>query len=606
MRENIFFEGSLIALILIGLVFSFSGIEKQASDIFLIVINVIAAVPLIRSLFESVKNRRLSVEFLAVSALIFSGLYGEWRSMAFINLMLSSARILAGYVENRGRSALESLVKLRPKTARVERSGRIVIVPAGEIKPDDLVVIAVGESAPADGIIERGEAEFDQSLLTGESEPVFRKTGDKIFSSTILVSGEAAIRVIASGKDSVLEKIIRLVEEAGRNKARIMGIADRFVSSYVIASSVAALLIYFSLGKTEIVLAFMLVVCADDIAVAVPLAFTAAIARAAKIGAIVKGGVFIEQLGKVRKIFFDKTGTLTEGRPEVSEIVNINAGLMAEIAAAVKSMALKSSHPTAKAIVEHLREIVPSPVDDFQEIPGRGMEAKWRGRPVIIGRLRHLEDRGISASDLAPIILQKGKSAVFVGWDGKLVGAYLINDKLRREAPKIIKSLRKRGIEVVMLTGDNEFSAKLAAKALDITDFRSALLPEDKIKIVSGETKKEPVAMVGDGINDAAALGAANVGIAMGGIGSDITIETSDVVLMKDNLSDIPELISISQKTAGIVAQNFMIWVGVNIVGIGLVFMGVLSPSGAAAYNFLTDFLPLFNSLRLFSFKLRR
>ncbi len=605
MRKNFFFEGSLIALIIIGLIFSFSGVDKQASDIFLIVINIVAAIPLVGSLFQSIKNRRLSVEFLAISALIFSGIYGEWRSMAFINLMLSSARILAAYVESRGRGALESLVKLRPKTARVERDGRIVIIPAKEIKTGDLISIIGGESAPADGIVERGEAEFDQSLLTGESEPVLKKPDDKVFSSTILVSGEVVVRVIAAGKDSTLEKIIRLVEESSGNKAKILGVADRFTTGYIIASSIAAVLIYLASGQIKTILAFMLVVCADDIAVAVPLAFTAAMAKSARIGAIVKGGIFIEQLGSVRKIFLDKTGTLTEGRMEVRDVGIFDSNLFFEVAPAVKSMALKSNHPAAKAIADYLKDEGISPVYEFKEIAGRGMEGKWLGKDIVVGRLNHLESRGFfsSAAEKAP---SKGKSTVFVGYRGKIVGAYLISDKLRKEAPEAVGDLRKRGIRVVMLTGDNESAAKTAAEALNIEDFRPSLLPEDKIRIISDESKSGPVVMVGDGVNDAAALGAANVGIAMGGIGSDITVETSDIVLMKDDLSDIPKLVDISRKATAIVAQNFVIWAGVNIVGITLVFAGTLNPSGAAAYNFLTDFLPLFNSLRLFSLRIKK
>ena len=576
--------------------------------VLIIFVAVVGVVPVIRSAWEAVRARKINVDLLAATALIFSYLSADWASALFINLMLTSARIFGEYTENQARHALESLLKLRPEKARIKVGDKIIEKKIEEIKVGDLVIVEFGERIPVDGPVVDGSATLDQSSLTGESLPIEKKKGDEAFSSTLVVSGNLIVQAEKVGKDTTLEKIIILVERSQENKAPIDRLADRFATWYVIVVAIGSILLWLWLHDARLVLAVLLVVCADDIAVAIPLAFLSAISYAARRGVIVKGGNFLEGLSKLRVVVMDKTGTLTKGKLRVVNLVMKEKIDEYELLGVAATACSTSTHPMSRAIAAYASEHGQSPAipDRYEERSGCGTIADYRGHRFFAGKLSFLTDLNLL---IDPHLLEKitfhknrGYNVTVIGRDEEIIGFFTIADEIRPDAKQIISDLHALGVEkVVMLTGDNEQIASRIAAEAGLDDFHANLLPEQKVdylkKYLSPDYK---VAMVGDGVNDAAALALADIGIAMGGVGTDQAIESSDLVLAKDDLHKLPEMVRLSRYVMKVTWQDFWIWGVTNTIGLVLVFMRILPPEGAAAFNFATDFFPLMNSLRLF------
>lgn len=608
MLRRFAFWGDIVLIALIGFALIFFNIKGGLiSHSILVALNIIAFVPLIISAGRYAIHRKISVELLAAIALVASMATGEQYSAAFINLMLASARAFQRFTEDRGRRAITSLAKLRPEEATVRRNNINERLPIENLKIGDKLVIASGEIAAADGYIIEGGGDFNEASITGESLPVGKKVGDKVIGGTILLSGGAVILINKVGEATVLGRIMRLVSEAETRESHLQSVISRFASIYVIFSLIAAACIFFFFRDLRLVLSVLLVICADDIAVAVPLAFLAAITRAASMGAIIKGAPFIENLAKAKTFFFDKTGTLTSGKMEVDEAVFFG-DIPDDLRNAVSSMLSLSTHPSATAVNRALKATNSHiAVAGFSERRGLGMMAEYKGDIIYAGRLKFLEESGVTFSndEINKIknLSGEGLSVVSVALGNKLIATFGLADKVREEAKNVISALRgSNGRRIIMITGDNRVVAEKVASAVGISEFQSELLPEDKIDIVRSNKFATPIVMVGDGINDAAALAGADVGIAMGGIGSEAAVESADIILMKDDLTVIPQLASLSREVFIIVKQNIVIWGAVNVIGLALVFLGVIGPAGAAAYNFITDFLPIMNSMRVFSF----
>ena len=528
--------------------------------------------------------------------------------------MLSSARIFSAYTEDKSRSAIKSLLKLRPEKVKVKRNGETKEEPIDSIKEGDIIIIESGERIPVDGVVESGEASIDQSSLTGESLHIEKKTGDKVFSSTLNVSGSLVVRAEKVGADTTLEKIIKLVEESQKNKIEIKTTADKFTSIYIAITIAGTLALYFFFHNVGLVLSVLLVTCADDIAIAVPMAFSAAIGRAAQRGIIIKGGSFLEGLTKVRTLVVDKTGTLTKGRLKVENIFPFDSESETEIAKLAAMAEIFSEHPVAKAVADYAEKnkIAFAEPEKFQEFSGKGASAEWEGGKIVCGKPDFLREQGVEMEEkeeekIKEIEKEKAKSVLLVGYKNKLVGFITLADEIKPEVAQTIARLKTMGVkDVVMLTGDNEEAAERVAKETGITAYHANLLPEDKTKFIKKYLGgKYKVAMVGDGVNDAASLALADVGIAMGAIGSDASIEAADIALMKDNFSRIPEVIDLGNYVRKISKQDFWIWGIVNAIGLALVFAKIIGPEGAAAFNFITDFFPILNSLRLFRYKFK-
>ena len=608
------FDNLLLVILIVVLLSHYLNLFSPVLDKwFLIIISFIATLPVVlKAFWLLLKNKKFSIDLLAAVALIFSLLAQEWVSVIFISLMLTSARILAAYTKARSRHAIQSLLKLKPQKAKIEKEDKLIEVPINTLKKGDLVVVDLGERIPVDGVVEKGEASVDQSSLTGESIPVAKTKGDSVFSSTIVVSGNLIIRTEKIGKETVFEKIINLVEESQVNKAEIQSVSEKFTSWYIFITLVGSIILYSISRNLSLVLSVLLVTCADDIAVAIPLAFLAAIGQAAKQGVIVKGSNFLEGLAKTKVMFVDKTGTLTRGKLKVEEAFAFNNLKQDEVLKLAGIASLFSNHPAAKAIVKKAKEIglILSEPTKFEEIPGKGTRAFYENKKIITGKQSFFQELGIKISDEEQKIIkrekEKGLNITLIGYDDKLLGFIGLIDALRPKIKETIAELKKIGIEkIIMLTGDNEKIAKRIAEEANIKEWHANLLPEDKLKYLKKYLSQQyKLAMVGDGVNDAAALSLADIGIAMGAIGSDAAIEAADVALMKDDFSKVPEIIKLAKFTLKISRQDFLIWGVVNAIGLLLVFNHILTPVSASAYNFATDFIPLINSLRLFGLKL--
>ncbi len=604
----LFIDAFLIIVSLLALVADlFKIITGYQDTIILISVSAIGLLPVLFSAIKALINRKLTIDLLASIALIFSLINREWHSAVFIVLMLASARFFARFAENKARRAIKSLLKLRPEKVHLKINGKIIEVEIEKVKVGDLLIVEAGERVPVDGVVESGKASIDQSSLTGESEPTIKNPGDAILSSTLNISGSLVIRTTKIGEDTTFAKILKLVQESQETKAPITSITDNFTAYYIFLTLVASVLIYFFTENLILVLSILLVTCADDIAVAIPLAFTGSIITAAKKGIIIKGGRFVEGFAKIKTLVVDKTGTITEGRPIIQNWIVFNGYSEKELFSFLGAATSESNHPVAKAINKFVREkkIKIPEITEFYEEPGLGTRGVINKQIIFAGNINFLEENGIEFTTEEMSILEKEKSLcrslVILGTNKKAIGFFSLADSLRPHVDRVIDELRSAGIErIIMLTGDNEIVANRIAKEAHISYFRANLLPEDKVaflkKII---TPKQKIAMIGDGVNDAAALAVADIGIAMGAIGSDAAIESADIALMKDDLRNITDLMKLSRYNLKVIYQNFVLWGIINVVGLILVFAGFLTPSGAAAYNFITDFLPILNSLKI-------
>jgi len=602
-------DGILWLILVVCLIINyFKIISQNLTDLFLIIIAIGATLPVFFSSFQSIKNKKISTDLLASIALVVSLIEKEWTSVIFINLMITSARILSDYTKNRSRNAIHSLLKLKPQRAKVKTDDGFVEVPLEKIKKGDLILVGLGERIPVDGIVEKGEAEVDQSSFTGESLPVFKRVGDDVFSSTMVSSGNLIIRTEKIGEETTLAKIIHLVETSQKSKAPISTLSDKFSTWYIIITIIGSFLLYVIFRNLTLVLSVLLVSCADDLAIAIPLAFISSITHGARHGAIIKGGDFIEALTKAKVLIVDKTGTLTLGRLKVENVIVFNNKTQEEVLDLAGSISLMSKHPSARAITKYAKEknISIHEPENFEEYSGKGAVATYENKKIFSGKVSFFEELKIKITDDQLKIIEeeknKGVNTTLIGLNDQIVGFVTLSDEVRPQTKEMISELKKLGIEkTVMLTGDNEKIAQRVADSVGVDEFYANLLPEDKLTYLQKNLSKDyKTIMIGDGINDAAALSLADIGIAMGVIGTDAAIESADIALMRDDLTQIPELMKISKSTLKVVYQNLFLWLSLNMIGLVLVFTKILDPDGAAAYNFICDFFPLLNSLRLF------
>ena len=603
----------LLIFLLIVLAFHYLGLFSYLVDSSILAFFAsVATLPVIFSAYRSLKNKKITVDLLASIALVVSMLNQYWASAVFINLMLTSARIFDSYVQNRGRNAIRSLLKLRPDKIKVKFGKKIIEKTPNEIKIGDLIVVELGDRIPVDGEVESGQAQIDQSSLTGESLPVEKGAGDKVLSSTLNMAGSLVVRAEKVGQDTTFEKIIKLVDESQRGKIAIETIIDKFTTWYIVATFAISLLIYLFTRDLSLVLSVLLVTCADDIAIAIPMAFSAGIASAAKRGIIVKGGAFLEGLNNAKTVIVDKTGTLTKMKLRVKKIIPFDNLNEKEIISLTASADFFSSHPIARTIIEYaetkkIRFIKPN---KFKEFPGKGSQAFLKTKTITCGKLNFLREKKVLISEEEEKKIKKVSKNFYgnilhVAINKKLVGVLLLEDEVRPEAKETVEKLKNLGIkEVIMLTGDNEKVAQRVSNEVGATSFHANLFPEEKVKYVKKYlSKKSKVVMVGDGVNDAAALAASDIGFAMGAAGADTAVEASDIALMKNDFSKVAEAFELSKKVNRISRQDFWIWGILNSAGLFLVFSKIIGPEGAALFNFVTDFIPLLNSVRMFTYR---
>ena len=542
-------------------------------------------------------------------------LLGMWYEAAILIFVYSLGDVLESYAVDKARGAIRSLTELVPKKALVRKDGHEVIMPTEDIDVGDMVIVRPGERIPVDGKVFQGMSFVDQAAVTGESIPVQKNVGDEVFAGTINQNGSMEVRVDRTASETMLSKIICSVEEAQSKRTSYQRFSDDFARWYTpamfalgVAVATISPLFFGADWHTFILrgLVVFVVSCSCGLALSVPVAVVAAMANAAQNGTVYKGGAYLEVVDEVKAIAFDKTGTLTIGRPEVSDILVYSDITEEELMDLVGSIESRSSHPLAAAIVRKAKEINAfsgKEVKDFQEISGMGVSASADGKQYLVGNARLQQDKGVLLNEYRESIGElesKGKTVVLVGSEGHLLGLIAITDTVRPGAKDALQRLKDMGIVTVMLTGDNERSAKMIAQQVGADRYYSQLLPLEKVELIK-ELRAEfgTVAMVGDGINDAPAMAVSDVGIAMGAAGTDIAIETGDIVLMSDDLSKLDYLIRLSTKAITIIRQN--IWISLINISFMVVaaLLGYLGLVTGLLLNEASAVFVIFNALRL-------
>jgi heavy metal translocating P-type ATPase len=556
--------------------------------------------PIFKEAFENLLARRMTMELSMSIAIVAAAAISQFFTALVITLFVLVAEVLEGMTVSRGRRAIRDLLDFLPRAIAVRRPGGVAEVDADELAPGDAVLVNPGGRIPVDGTVVGGNSFVDQSRITGESLPVEKTAGSAVFAGSINQSGALEIRAERIGRDTSYGKIIEAVEQAERSRAPVQRLADRLAGYLVYFALGAALLTYLLTRDIRSTISVIIVAGACGIAAGTPLAILGAIGRAARSGAIVKGGLFLEHLGRVDTVVLDKTGTLTYGQPEIRtlrphEDVSPTALLQAAAEAEVRS-----EHPLGKTIVEHARRLgctLHEP-QRFAYQPGRGIDATVGGDQVLVGNLAFMREQGIGVPVELTAAL-RGSPEVYVARAGKLLGAIDIADRVRPEARAAVSTLRAMGLRTVLLTGDAKAVADVVAHQLGITEVAADLLPEDKrlhVQRLVGEGCI--VAMVGDGINDAPALVEAQVGVAMGS-GTDVARESADVVLLGNDLEKLAETLVIARRTRGIIWANFAGTIGIDTLGIILAAMGLLNPLLAAFIHVASELTFILNSARL-------
>lgn len=472
------------------------------------------------------------------------------------------------YAADRAKNSTSQLLKLVPATAKVKRLDKEIELHVHDVQISDTIIIRPGEKIPLDGIVETGQSSVNQSPITGESMPVEKAEGDEVYAGTMNEEGYLEVKVTKKSEATLLSKIAKMVEEAERKKSNTERFIDKFARIYtpaVIAVAVAAFLIpTFILGLSwedwfYRALVLLVVSCPCALAISTPVSMVSAITSAAKNGVLIKGATFIEEMKKIKAIAFDKTGTLTKGKLEVTDVIGFNHYSQKDVLSIAASLEARSEHPIAKAIFKkaHEKGIELKEINNFKSIKGKGLEAEIDGKAYYAGAKQLFESLSIKLPEELSRLEAEGKTAIFISNENKAIGVIALDDMIREKAPKIIANLKKLNIRTEMITGDNRKIANSLAEKIGIDEYHAELLPEDKVKIIEKLTSRfGSVAMIGDGVNDAPALAVANVGIAMGTIGSDVAIETADIALMHDDLSKINYLASLSRKTMNVIREN--------------------------------------------------
>ena len=556
--------------------------------------------PIFKEAVENLLAKRMTMELSMAIAIIAAAAISEFFTALVITLFVLIAEVLEGMTVSRGRRAIRDLLDFLPRAVSVRRGGGVAEVDTEALAVGDAVLVNPGGRIPVDGTVIAGHSFVDQARITGESMPLEKTAGAPVFAGSINQSGALEIRTERIGRDTSYGKIIEAVEQAERSRAPVQRLADRMAGYLVYFALGAAALTYLLTRDIRSTISVVIVAGACGIAAGTPLAILGAIGRAARDGAIIKGGLFLEPLSQVNTVALDKTGTLTYGQPQVRGIIPVGGAEAARLLDTAASAELRSEHPLGKTIVAHARALgrTPTEPERFGYTPGRGINAVLSGELVLVGNQALLRDYGISVPDDLRG-RQPEASAVFVARGGQLLGAIVIADTLRPETASAIEAIRSLGIETVLLTGDAQAVAEVIARDLAISEVAADLLPEDKRRRIKDLVAHgRIVAMVGDGINDAPALIEAQVGVAMGS-GTDVARESADVVLLGNDLLKFANALGIARRARGIIRANFVGTIAVDAVGIGLAAFGLLNPLLAAFIHVASELAFILNSARL-------
>ena len=591
--------GFLVAAALLGS----AGMARAALPLYLAGVAAGIVYPLRRAV-TAAKSRILDINVLMVIAVAGALALGDWPEATSVVFLFAVAQWLEVRTMERARQAIRALIDLTPREALVRRNGREERLPVDAIAPGDEIVIRPGEKVPLDGLVVAGRSDVNEAPLTGESRPIDKAPGDEVFAGTINGRGAVDVRVLRLGRDSRLARIIHLVETAQARRAPVQSFVDRFARIYT--PIVLALAVFIALAPPLLTgaavttwvyraLVLLVIACPCALVISTPVSIAAALSIAARHGVLIKGGAFLERLAAIRVVAFDKTGTLTKGELNVTDVAVVGRAVALDAIRLAAAVETRSAHPVAAAITRHAQALLPDlpQVRRFVSVPGMGAEGEVDGRRVTIGNERFLDTNGIAIPAPWPDadrLRREGKSLVFVAADGVMLGAIAVADRPRETARETIELLRTHHVSTIaMLTGDHEETAAAIARELNVDEYHAALLPEQKQAMVeSMRAKHGALMMVGDGVNDAPALAAADVGVAMGAAGSDAALETADVALMSDELLKLPYALRLSRATMRNVRTNVAIslclkaaFLALAIAGLATLWMAVLADTGA-------------------------
>ena len=600
----------LLVLSGIAVVCSLAGVQPFPFDIAWVAI-VLCGVPIIlEAIIGLVTAFDIKADVLVSLALIASVCIGETFAAGEVAFIMQLGGLLEELTVAKARAGIEKLVHLTPQTARVLKNGTEQIIPAEQVQIGDSIRVLPGETVPVDGIITAGQTSINQAVMTGESLPVDKTVGDEVSSGTVNQFGAFEMRASRVGEDSSLQRMIRLVQSADAGKAKIVGLADRWATWIVVIALSAAAITWAVTGQILRAVTILVVFCPCALVLATPTAIMAAIGNATKHGFLVREGDALERLAKVKVLAFDKTGTLTQGTPEVVAVHSVsNAYTNLELYTLAASAEQFSEHPLGKAVVRCCKKenSLPLPAaQNFQMLPGRGVRATVNGVDLLAGNPELLQEQGISFAVPADAetYLQQGATVIYLAADSVFAGFIALSDTLRAESADTIRALTELNVQPMLLTGDHESAAKAIAARLGIAEVRANCLPQDKLEAIAAcQSAGNPVCMIGDGVNDAPALKKADVGIAMGGTGSDIAVDAADIALVDDEVKELPHLMALSQRMMRTIHLNLTFSMTLNFIAITLAITGILNPVVGALVHNAGSVLVIVNSALLLNWR---
>ena len=601
---------TLLVISGVALLLSLAGAAKLPFNVAWVAI-ILCGLPIIlEAIIGLITEFDIKADVLVSLALIASVCIGEDFAAGEVAFIMQIGALLEDLTVAKARAGIEKLVKLTPQRARIIENNNEKVVAADKVKKDDIIRVLPGESIPVDGVIISGQTSINQAVMTGESLPVDKTVGDEVSSGTVNQFGVFEMKATKVGEDSSIQRMIKLVQSADAGKAKIVGIADRWATWIVIIALSAAALTWLFSGQIIRAVTILVVFCPCALVLATPTAIMAAIGNATKHGFLVREGDALERLSKVKTVAFDKTGTLTCGKLTVTAFKSVSKKFSdKDIFSYAASAEILSEHPIGKAIVTSYKEQISGEIskcEDFKMTVGRGVSSVINGKKVYAGNSELLKDNDISVginSEISEFYAQ-GSTVIYIGIDGEFTGYIVLSDVLRNESGQMITKLSELGVMPVLLTGDNKNAAESIAKTLHISEYRAECLPEDKLKYIDkSEKENKLVCMIGDGINDAPALKRATVGIAMGGIGSDIAVDAADIALVDDEVKELPHLVALSKRMMTTIKLNMTFSMCLNFVAIILAIIGTLNPVVGALVHNAGSVLVIINSSLLLKWR---
>lgn len=581
-----------------GLILEAFG-QKHAASWVLGIVSILAVFPLLWDMWQTLRSGAYGIDILAATAIVVSVLlHQDWAAIVVV-LMLTGGEALEHHAEHRARSELDALLAHAPQTATVIRKGKTLQIPVNEIHLNDKLSIKAGELVPVDAVISEGTASFDESSLTGESLPQAKSVGAHILSGSINIDGPVTAKATATAENSQYQQIIRLVRGASANQARFVRLADRYSLPFTVSAYAIAFTVWIISGQAIRFLEVIVVATPCPLLLAAPIALISGMARASRYGIIIKTGSALERLADAETIAFDKTGTLTNGDLSVHNITVFGAHKKDDVLRLAASLEQNSNHVVARAIVsdaavKKLKLVKPKQI---QEISGRGLLAQLKGEELLVGRYSLLKEHDVTV----PASFKRtsiNQTAVYVALNGHLVGVITFTDDIREEAPATLAQIHRLGFkDIMMITGDNKVTAKAVASQLGIEHVHAEALPADKLHIIE-EVKARPLVFVGDGVNDAPVLTAADVGVALGARGSTAASESADVVVMVDDVSRIATALHIAKRTFSIAQQSILAGIGLSLILMAIFATGKFPPLAGAIIQEVVDVVVIFNALR--------